>query len=110
MMADSNNLKDIPLHIFRPTEYLSAHLSNNVRPDGRTLLAPRPVGIKTGPLQNEANGITSVQVQVGNTIILAVPKVLVGTPTLSTPSNGDICESRVLLPCCQPIHPILFYS
>lgn len=94
MTTDSSALKDIPLHIFRPTDFLSAHLWNNVRPDGRTLLQPRPVGVKAGPLQNLADGLTSVQVQIGNTIILAVPKVLVGIPSLSTPNNGDICESH----------------
>eukprot|EP01033_Poteriospumella_lacustris_P020708 gene20708-15229_t len=83
-------LQDLPLHVFRPTEHLLAHLVNHVRPDGRNLLQPRPIAVTPTPWQEQPHVVAAKQVQIGGSVALGVVKLSVGRPSLQKPSSGDI--------------------
>ncbi len=89
-MTSSSTLQDIPLSVFRPEEHLLAHIVNNVRPDGRNLLQPRPIAVIPTPWQDQSHVVSSKQVQIGDSIALGVVKLSVGMPSLQKASSGDI--------------------
>ncbi len=87
----------IPVNLFkqfRPKDNLEAFLANGVRHDGRLLSQARNVKIKLKVItDNDSYSspiLGSSQVQIGGTTIITSVHALVGTPSLSYPSKGDI--------------------
>lgn len=97
-------LQDLPLHVFRPTEHLLAHLVNHVRPDGRNLLQPRPIAVMPTPWQEQPHVVAAKQVQIGGSVAFGVVKLSVGRPSLQKPSSGDI-GALPLLSLCPLVAP-----
>ncbi|OQR81732.1 exosome complex exonuclease RRP43 [Thraustotheca clavata] len=72
-----------------PEDYVARCMDNGVRPDGRTLLAGRPVSINY-----TAGG--GCLVKLGHSSVLATVQFAVGTPAIATPDQGEL-DLQVLL-------------
>jgi exosome complex RNA-binding protein Rrp42 (RNase PH superfamily) len=85
-------LKDLPIHLLRPREYLNALIKNDIRPDGRSLNQSRPVIVKNTPPIHSATSFvaSSKQAQIGGSVVFAAATVLVGTPAPNFSEKGDI--------------------
>ncbi|MEM0340203.1 MAG: exosome complex protein Rrp42 [Acidilobaceae archaeon] len=79
--------------------YLSFY-EKGLRPDGRSLVSPRPVEIQTGVI-DKAEG--SALVKLGNTEVLAGIKAEVGSPFRDTPDEGAIVVNVETVPLASPV-------
>ncbi|XP_064398319.1 exosome complex component RRP43-like isoform X2 [Halichondria panicea] len=85
-MADQSSEEAARLHKFvDPVSYLSAFVSNGVRPDGRSCSTARNVTLNIGSIST-ANG--SAMVKLGQTCVLAAVKMELSNPPLECPSRG----------------------
>ena len=77
---------DLGLRALDPELYLLQHLRRGLRLDGRTPESARPLQTKRAVV----SGQPSAMIRLGDTVVVAMVRVLVGTPGLSHPDRGDV--------------------
>jgi exosome complex RNA-binding protein Rrp42 (RNase PH superfamily) len=96
-----NNPINIPIQVFRPKEYYLSLYSNDVRKDGRKLSEIRPLTVQKMPVHhkeqidlsvNPSWIMSSVQVKLGNTIVLAVVNGSIRSPKSEGQNTGEFGE------------------
>ncbi len=85
-----------------PAAYLLSFLKNGVRPSGRLITDYRNINVRQGSV-NAANVYGSAQVQIGETIVTCGVNLMVGSPSLDKPQQGDI-GSEICLPEEECVH------
>jgi exosome complex RNA-binding protein Rrp42 (RNase PH superfamily) len=92
---------NIPIHVFRPKEYYLSLYSNDVRKDGRKLSEIRPLTVQKMSVShkeqidlsvNSSWIMSSVQVKLGNTIVLAVVTGSIRSPKAEGQNIGEFGE------------------
>jgi exosome complex component RRP43 len=79
------------MELFRtiyPSEFYNKFLSQNVRPDGRSLLSVRKTSVSVGSITSAAG---SSFVRLGHTSVVAGVKGEIGKPSLNNSQIGMIC-------------------
>ena len=72
-------------------QQLRVFLQNKVRLDGRTLEERRQIYVKQSYLDSPSTGIFgSSHVKIGGTVVICALNVMVGVPSVHTPSAGDV--------------------
>ncbi|KAI8899494.1 ribosomal protein S5 domain 2-type protein [Globomyces pollinis-pini] len=79
-VLDADTFKKI-----QPLEYLRRFISQNVRPDGRSLVEPRNILFHHVPLQNCSGSAT---VKIGNSLVTCGIKTEIAQPNATTPTDG----------------------
>ena len=74
------------IDLLAPREFLRTHLKQGVRADGRDLLKIRNLNIKMG----KEGGIGSAEVRLGKTMVRCDISVMIGTPSVTAPEEGDV--------------------
>ena len=77
---------DLGLRALDPERYLLQHLRHGLRLDGRECGATRPLSLRRGVL----NAQPSAMVRLGDTVVFAAVRLLVGTPSVNHPDQGDV--------------------
>ncbi|NOZ77292.1 MAG: exosome complex protein Rrp42 [Euryarchaeota archaeon] len=80
-------------------DYIASLIAEGKRIDGRGFDEYRPIEIETGIYQ-KADG--SAKVTMGNTLVAAGVKLIVGEPYSDTPSSGVLTTSAELIPLAAP--------
>lgn len=82
----------LPLHIFRPQEYLRSHLQNDIRFDTRKRNQIREYVVRKNVIQSSGANhvVSSSQVQHEGTNVICAVTLLVGIPTYEHPTWGDV--------------------
>uniref|UniRef100_A0A0A0KZP2 Ribosomal RNA-processing protein 43 n=1 Tax=Cucumis sativus TaxID=3659 RepID=A0A0A0KZP2_CUCSA len=83
-----------------PIQFYERHLTESIRPDGRSLGKARDTTIALGPVSS-ANG--SALAKIGSTTMLAAIKMEVMTPSVESPDEGCIALDFHMPPVCSPI-------
>lgn len=90
IMDSSDNL----LHHIDAAQQLRVFLGNKVRLDGRMLTERRVVQLKQTFLDAPSSGVFgSSQVKLGGTSVVCAINLMVGVPSVHTPSSGDLGRS-----------------
>ena len=77
---------DLGLRAIDPEGYLLQHLRRGVRLDGRKCEETRPLLVQRGILGAQP----SAMVRLGDTVVFAAVRLLVGTPSITQPDRGDV--------------------
>lgn len=87
------------LQILDPVNYLSQFLKSNTRPSSRPLHTTRPTTVLPSTLTRNTNG--SALIRMGETRVLAGTSLLIGKPSPSSPSCGDLTIHLDMGPMCH---------
>ncbi|PKI70203.1 hypothetical protein CRG98_009395, partial [Punica granatum] len=106
-MGLSNVVGDLSLEMevdaFRrlfPLRFYERHLSESIRPDGRTLKSARDTSVALGAVAS-ADG--SALTKIGSTTMLAAAKMEVMTPSADAPDEGSIAVEYYMPSICSPL-------
>ncbi len=88
--------KSLPLHIFRPVDYVRTFFKNGVRLDGRSLEIARPIIVNYDVLKG-SYVVSSSNVYMGTTQVMCAISVMVGSPSVYKPKSGDVGKLRFFI-------------
>lgn len=87
--TEVGSVTDAQVEALEPAAHYDYFLKQGVRPDGRFPEECRPLGVTVRPFRTEGT-VGSAMANVGSTRVLCSASLLVGTPDLAAPNEGDL--------------------